>query len=578
LSIKPEFFDYLKHFGATQTLDVYRNSSGPAIALRHDVDYSLDTALEMAYWEAESGIRATYFLLHTTRYWGTDRFTEKCAQLLAFGHEIGLHTNLIPAWYCDGVAPQDTLKTLLECLREAGAEVHGSSAHGDPLCYKNGFINYWIFSELRPDDPGARESVLNAEGLRESDPKRRVGYPAQHTLQSQQGKYPLWAVSMRDYGIEYEASHLESDACFSDSGGSWKRTADPLTCDLSDSRCQVLMHPIHWRGDPKVYFFLSTARSGSKWLAQMLDSATPCRGVHEYTLNHRNNEKVGGSPVADKRTGIGLVGFIKDQQEITSRLTHTNDVIAHATCDYAEANVYLPLFLPSLTAQFPDATLVHLHRNPEDVVLSVMKRGWYDTPDDDRHPRFETIPNWSDLAPLEKCCHYVAETHGVIQQETNLRLSFESMVSDVGYFQDRLRQLGIAYYPVLGRETFWQRINENDIAVNTASEAWNDRERRMYRDICGITARKLDYSLIARSPPGKAWRMLRDRIDVGWQRIIRWFSKPSVELLAAEDSGVMVKSGVQKHESGGGLVELCHLDPIFEFDPDHQLRKVIETA
>ena len=40
----------------------------------------------------------------------------------------------------------------------------------------------------------------------------------------------------------------------------------------------------------------------------------------------------------------------------------------------------------------------------------------------------------------------------------------------------------------------------------------------------------------------------------------------------------MVKSGVQKPESGGGLVDLCALDPIFEFDPDHQLRKVIETA
>ena len=40
----------------------------------------------------------------------------------------------------------------------------------------------------------------------------------------------------------------------------------------------------------------------------------------------------------------------------------------------------------------------------------------------------------------------------------------------------------------------------------------------------------------------------------------------------------MVKSGVQKDESGGGLVDLCYLDSIFEFDPDHYLRQVIETA
>ncbi|MFT4563565.1 MAG: hypothetical protein ACI9BW_003321, partial [Gammaproteobacteria bacterium] len=29
----------------------------------------------------------------------------------------------------------------------------------------------------------------------------------------------------------------------------------------------------------------------------------------------------------------------------------------------------------------------------------------------------------------------------------------------------------------------------------------------------------------------------------------------------------MVKSGVQKHKSSGGLVDLCYLDSIFEFDP-----------
>ena len=41
---------------------------------------------------------------------------------------------------------------------------------------------------------------------------------------------------------------------------------------------------------------------------------------------------------------------------------------------------------------------------------------------------------------------------------------------------------------------------------------------------------------------------------------------------------VMIESGVQKDESGGGLVDLCYLDSIFEFDPDHYLRQVIETA
>ncbi|MFT4562905.1 MAG: hypothetical protein ACI9BW_002656 [Gammaproteobacteria bacterium] len=40
----------------------------------------------------------------------------------------------------------------------------------------------------------------------------------------------------------------------------------------------------------------------------------------------------------------------------------------------------------------------------------------------------------------------------------------------------------------------------------------------------------------------------------------------------------MVKSGVQKYESGGDLVDLCYLDPVFEFGPYHQLRQVIVSS
>lgn len=134
MSIKPEFFDYLAHFGTTETLDTYRRHRSPAIALRHDVDYSLDSALELACWEAEHGIRATYFLLHTAPYWDDPRLLDKCAQLADFGHEIGLHTNLLPAWYEHGGAPEEQLTAVLARLRAGGLAITGSAAHGDPLC------------------------------------------------------------------------------------------------------------------------------------------------------------------------------------------------------------------------------------------------------------------------------------------------------------------------------------------------------------------------------------------------------------------------------------------------------------
>lgn len=63
------------------------------IILRHDVDFSLDYALEMAEKESKQGIKSTYFvLLHGYFY---NPFDEKnilnIKKIVKLGHEIGLH-------------------------------------------------------------------------------------------------------------------------------------------------------------------------------------------------------------------------------------------------------------------------------------------------------------------------------------------------------------------------------------------------------------------------------------------------------------------------------------------------------
>ena len=61
--------------------------------LRHDIDYSLESALQMAQHEAERGIRATYFLLLSSENYNllsgeASLFPRK---LIELGHEVGLH-------------------------------------------------------------------------------------------------------------------------------------------------------------------------------------------------------------------------------------------------------------------------------------------------------------------------------------------------------------------------------------------------------------------------------------------------------------------------------------------------------
>jgi hypothetical protein len=61
--------------------------------LRHDVDLSLEAALELAHLEAERGVRATYFLMTESVFYNLDSplGRETLRELRELGHGVGLH-------------------------------------------------------------------------------------------------------------------------------------------------------------------------------------------------------------------------------------------------------------------------------------------------------------------------------------------------------------------------------------------------------------------------------------------------------------------------------------------------------
>jgi len=72
-------------------------SSGKQVYFRHDVDISLDKALEMAEREQKMGLAPTiYFILPTSPYYNilSKRDSRKIIMLKELGHKIGLHYDL----------------------------------------------------------------------------------------------------------------------------------------------------------------------------------------------------------------------------------------------------------------------------------------------------------------------------------------------------------------------------------------------------------------------------------------------------------------------------------------------------
>ncbi len=193
----------------------------PVIGLRHDVDERLESALRLAELEHDRGLRATYFVLHTASYYGRDDLIANLRRLQELGHEVGWHNDLVTLQRVERVDARRYLASELTRLRAARIEVTGTAAHGSEWCHRLGFHNNYVF-----------------EGWDEPVP----GFPAIDVPDK---------LNPADFGLEYEAYHLDNGLYFSDS--SFDATASRWHPDLFDSeavvagdKAIVLIHPCHW--------------------------------------------------------------------------------------------------------------------------------------------------------------------------------------------------------------------------------------------------------------------------------------------------------------------------------------------
>lgn len=212
------------------------------LLIRHDVDHDQRTAVKMAEWEAERGLKATYCLLHTAWYYGPikngkyhhSKELVNCAlRLHELGHEINLHNNLVVLALKEGIDPIEFLQKELEFFRSLGIPVTGTSTHGDSLCRELNFRNWELFKECCDMRFGGPRVVRNESNSIEL------------------GKY-----SMFDFGLEYEGYDVMRDIYHTDSGGN-QRTINMAKgrrpfgrSDMSKGHVAgVLTHPIWWSFD-----------------------------------------------------------------------------------------------------------------------------------------------------------------------------------------------------------------------------------------------------------------------------------------------------------------------------------------
>jgi hypothetical protein len=124
------------------------------VALRHDVDADVYTATRAARALSDRGLAGTFYLLHTSGYYGY--FEERVfrrhpamarvvEELLETDCEIGLHSDGLSVYCEHGINGAAAVSTEIAWLRAQGADVTGTVAHNSASVY--GAENFEIFRD-----------------------------------------------------------------------------------------------------------------------------------------------------------------------------------------------------------------------------------------------------------------------------------------------------------------------------------------------------------------------------------------------------------------------------------------------
>ena len=111
-----------------------QNAGDAFVILRHDVDFSLQKALDMARLDNEAGATSTFFILLTAPYYNplTEEGIKTIQEIVSLGHECGLHYDCTGFELLTEEQRQRRVKALAELLGDAAGITIRSIAQHKP--------------------------------------------------------------------------------------------------------------------------------------------------------------------------------------------------------------------------------------------------------------------------------------------------------------------------------------------------------------------------------------------------------------------------------------------------------------
>jgi len=243
-------------------------------------------------------------------------------------------------------------------------------------------------------------------------------------------------------------------------------------------------------GKTRICIIVSTGRTGTAWIAKLINSSLGVHAVHEPIMH----EQIAHAEALSRPESI--------EKYANFRIRYINAQCAKGSWDvYVEVNGALRRHVHAIKNICPQIYMPHVIRDGRDVVSSIMNRPKSLTIRDPCYffvnGHVADIDNqWSKLSKFEKACCLWNSDNEYMSKYCDATIKFEEMLSDYDKFVEILCDpIGILIERDKWKKSLNQIENSNKKITFPKWEHWSSKEKSAFFEICGKTMEKYGYDM-----------------------------------------------------------------------------------
>ena len=229
----------------------------------------------------------------------------------------------------------------------------------------------------------------------------------------------------------------------------------------------------------RVFLITSTGRTGTTWLASLLNRVHDCHVVHEPLPVEQCAHF---DALQDPDTAEDYLTTFRLRETAWRLLNDRSNV-------YGEVNGALRRHVGPLRALVPQIQVIHLIRNPRDVIISMLNRAALTASDRVYfrldHPVGIGRVEWSRMDRFERLCWLWSADNAILREQSDGRAVFEDITRDPESFRAQiLEPLSLELNDAVWREHVQVRQNATQ-RRETQHECWTPRQEEIFRRMVG---------------------------------------------------------------------------------------------